>query len=56
MALADGARAADLRCNGDMTQSTTSAPAAPRTVTVGTGPISFDDVVAVARHDAPVEL
>ncbi|MFG1950463.1 histidine ammonia-lyase [Micromonospora sp. NPDC048830] len=25
-------------------------------VTVGTGPLSFDDVVAVARHDAPVEI
>ena len=26
------------------------------TVTVSVGPVSFDDVVAVARHDAPVEL
>src|SRR5690348_8239832 len=26
------------------------------TVTVGVGPVSFDDVIAVARHDAPVEL
>ena len=26
------------------------------TVTVGTGPLSLDDVVAVARHDARVEL
>jgi histidine ammonia-lyase len=26
------------------------------TVTVGIGPVSFDDVIAVARHDAPVEL
>ena len=25
-------------------------------VTVGTGPVSFDDVVAVARHDAPVRV
>jgi histidine ammonia-lyase len=31
---------------GDMTE----------TVTVGTGPLSFEDVVAVARHGAPVEL
>ncbi|WP_430647552.1 histidine ammonia-lyase [Agromyces sp. GXS1127] len=37
----------------------TIAPAAARTaasVTVGTGPLSIDDVVAVARHDARVEL
>ncbi|MGR0320812.1 histidine ammonia-lyase [Agromyces sp. ZXT2-3] len=37
----------------------TIAPAAARTaasVTVGTGPLSIDDVVAVARHDAVVEL
>jgi histidine ammonia-lyase len=26
------------------------------TVTVGIGPVSFDDVIAVARHDASVEL
>jgi len=26
------------------------------TVTVGLGPVSFEDVVAVARHDARVEL
>jgi histidine ammonia-lyase len=40
-----------------MTQSTTSAPAAPvQSVTVGTGPVSFEDVVAVARHDAGVEI
>ncbi len=26
------------------------------TVTVGIGPVSFDDVIAVARHEAPVEL
>jgi histidine ammonia-lyase len=30
-------------------------PAAP-TVTVGIGPLSFDEVIAVARHDAPVVL
>lgn len=35
-----------------MTQSLTST----HTVTVGTGPVSFDDVVAVARHDARVQL
>ncbi|WP_438853781.1 histidine ammonia-lyase [Agromyces sp. M3QZ16-3] len=37
----------------------TIAPAPARTaasVTVGTGPLSIDDVVAVARHDARVEL
>ena len=28
----------------------------PATVTVGIGPLSFDDVVAVARHDSPVEI
>jgi histidine ammonia-lyase len=28
----------------------------PGAVTVGTGPVSFDDVVAVARHDARVEI
>ncbi len=27
-----------------------------RQVTVGTGPVSFEDVVAVARHDAPVVI
>jgi histidine ammonia-lyase len=37
-----------------MTTSTTTHPVT--VVTVGTGPISFDDVVAVARHDAPVAL
>jgi histidine ammonia-lyase len=35
-----------------MTTTATSAP----TVTVGTGPVSFDDVVAVARQDAPVVI
>ena len=25
-------------------------------VTVGIDPLSFEDVIAVARHDAPVEL
>ncbi|GAA2035047.1 histidine ammonia-lyase [Agromyces tropicus] len=37
----------------------TIAPAPARTaasVTVGTGPLTIDDVVAVARHDARVEL
>lgn len=47
-----GAPAAYLRCNGGMTTTATSVP----TVTVGTGPLSFDDVVAVARHDARVEI
>ncbi|WP_460467043.1 histidine ammonia-lyase [Calidifontibacter terrae] len=28
----------------------------PQTVTVGIGPLSIDDVVAVARFDAPIEL
>ncbi|MDE9364870.1 histidine ammonia-lyase [Luteipulveratus sp. YIM 133132] len=28
----------------------------PAEVAVGTGPLSFEDVVAVARHDAPVRL
>ena len=41
-----------LRCNGGMTTTATSAP----TVTVGTGPVSFDDVVAVARQGAPVVI
>lgn len=49
---AQGAHAAYLRCNGGMTTTVTSTP----TVTVGTGPVSFDDVVAVARHDARVEI
>ena len=26
------------------------------TIIVGTGPLSTEDVIAVARHDAPVEL
>ena len=42
-----------------MTQTHTApvpAGVEPRTVTVGTGPLSFDDVVAVARHDAPVVI
>ena len=39
------------RSNIPMSASTTTRPV---TVTVGTGPVSFDDVVAVARHDAPV--
>ena len=47
-----GAPAAYLRCNGGMTTTATSVP----TVTVGTGPLSFDDVVAVARHDARIEI
>ena len=49
---ARGAQAAYLRCNGGMTTTATTTP----TVTVGTGPISFDDVVAVARRDAPVVI
>jgi histidine ammonia-lyase len=52
MPRAQGAHAAYLGCNGGMTQSLTSAG----TVTVGTGPLSFGDVVAVARHDARVEI
>lgn len=52
MPRARGAPAAYLRCNGGMTTTATSVP----TVTVGTGPISFDDVVAVARHGARVEI
>ena len=43
-----------------MTTSTTSTPgplsAAAAPVTVGIGPVSFDDVVAVARHDATVTI
>ena len=34
----------------------TALPAARQTVTVGVGPLSFEDVVAVARHGARVEL
>ena len=52
MPRAHRALAAYLRCNGGMTTTATSAP----TVTVGTGPVSFDDVVAVARQDAPVVI
>lgn len=33
-----------------------TAPAAAASVTVGTGPVSIDDVVAVARHGASVTL
>jgi histidine ammonia-lyase len=33
-----------------------SDPAARPAVTVGVGPVSFADVLAVARHDAPVRL
>src|SRR5580765_829037 len=52
-----GDEPAYLGCNGVMTQSTTSVPPTPiRLVTVGTGPMTFDDVVAVARHDARVEI
>src|SRR6478735_8651395 len=52
-----GDEPAYLGCNRVMTQSTTSAPPTPiRLVTVGTGPMTFDDVVAVARHDARVEI
>ena len=46
------AHAAYLGSNGGMTTTATSAP----TVTVGTGPVTFDDVVAVARRDARVEI
>ena len=35
--------------NRNMTQPATS-------VTIGTGPVSFADVIAVARHDAPIML
>ncbi len=34
----------------------TKTLASARTVAVGTGALSFEDVVAVARHDAPVEI
>ena len=34
----------------------TAATAGLTTVAVGVGPLSFDDVIAVARHDARVEL
>ena len=46
------------RSNGGMTQTQLPpAPAGhPAMVTVGVGALSFDDVVAVARHDASVEL
>ncbi len=44
---------ASLRCNGGMSSTATPAVA---TVTVGLGPLSFDDVVAVARHDARLEV
>jgi len=44
----------------NMTTSTTSTPgplsAAAAPVTVGIGPVSFDDVVAVARHNATVTI
>jgi histidine ammonia-lyase len=33
-----------------------STSTATQQVTVGTGPVSFDDVVAVARHDAAVRI
>ena len=52
MPRARGALAAYLRCNGGMTTTATSVP----TVTVGTGPNAVEDVVAVARPDAPVEI
>lgn len=51
-------RAAYLRCDGAMT--TTAPPSGAHTsvaaVTVGIGALSFEDVVAVARHDARVEI
>jgi len=40
-----------LRSNGDMSSTTTTA-----TVTIGIGAPTFEDVLAVARHDARVEL
>ena len=52
MPSARGSRAAYLGCNGGMTQTATSTP----TVTVGLGPVSFEDVVAVARRGARVEI
>ncbi|GAB3125527.1 histidine ammonia-lyase [Glaciibacter psychrotolerans] len=36
--------------------SASAEPASAAPVTVGTGPVSFVDVVAVARHDAPISL
>ncbi|MCE1177724.1 MAG: histidine ammonia-lyase [Micrococcales bacterium] len=39
-----------------MTTPTTTAPEAQATVTVGIGPLTIEDVVAVARHDARVEI
>ena len=41
-----------VRSNGGMTQSLTSA----QTVTVGLGPLTVDDVLAVARHDARIAI
>jgi histidine ammonia-lyase len=52
MPSARGSRAAYLGCNGGMTQTATSTP----TVTVGLGPVSFEDVLAVARRGARVEI
>ncbi len=50
--------AAYLRCNGGMTTTTpaTGSPTALAPVTVGIGALSFEDVVAVARHDARLEI
>lgn len=47
-----------LRCDGGMTTTAPLSGAASSVapVTVGIGALSFEDVVAVARHDAPVEL
>src|SRR6478672_2334321 len=43
--------------NGRMSTEIAARPAEQvATVTVGLGPVSFEDVVAVARHDARVEL
>ncbi|XVX19749.1 histidine ammonia-lyase [Actinomycetota bacterium] len=39
-----------------MTTSTTTAPESHAVVTVGIGPLTIEDVVAVARHDARVEI
>ncbi len=43
-------------CNGGMSTTLPATTATTQPVVVGTGPLSADDVVAVARHGAPVEL
>jgi histidine ammonia-lyase len=40
----------------DRTAAASARPAGSTAVTVGTGPLAIDDVVAVARHDAEVVL